>query len=105
MSYVVVVAVPQNVNSSVTDCTTVAWMANLFSWLQVNDHISAAITRGGYYPLTGVYYKRVIDGLGNIKCGGTRAFDSAYLIGEGVGIHSISDWIQGYNSNTFTQKV
>ena len=46
----------------------------------------------------------MMDGLGSIKCGGVRAFNSSYLIGEGTAINTVSDWIQGYNGNTFTQK-
>jgi hypothetical protein len=105
MTFVIVAATLQNVNSSQTECTTVASMANVFSWMQVNDHIAAAIARGGVFPLTTVYYKRTIDGLGSINCGGVRAFNSSYLIGEGTAVSTIADWIQGYNANTFTQKV
>jgi hypothetical protein len=104
MTFVVVVVTPQNVNSSLVECTTVASMADIFSWMQVNNHISTAIARGGSFTLTTVYYKRMIDGLGSIKCGGVRAFNSSYIIGEGTAINTISDWIQGYNGNTFTQK-
>lgn len=104
MTFVIVAATRQEFNSSVTDCTTVSSMADIFSWMQVNNQISTAIARGGAFTLTTVYYKRMIDGLGSIKCGGVRAFNSSYLIGEGTAINTVSDWIQGYNGNTFTQK-
>jgi hypothetical protein len=106
MAYVVVASVLRNVTTSDGDCTVIQELALFLSWTQVNSRAATAITTAKFFPLTILYYKRVIDQLGSIVCEGSRALGvTAYLIGQGSSLQSVNDWVQTYSSDTFVLKV
>jgi hypothetical protein len=106
MTYVVVASVLRNVTTSDGDCTVIQELALFLSWTQVNSRAATAITTAKFFPLTILYYKRVIDQLGSIVCEGSRALGvTAYLIGQGSSLQSVNDWVQTYSSDTFVLKV
>jgi hypothetical protein len=87
------------------DCTNVQELVKLLSWTMVNDRAASALASTGFFPLTIVYFKRAVDLVGRINCGGERALSAAYLIGQGTTLQAINDWVQAYSSNSFVLKV
>ncbi len=105
MAYVVVASVRSNFTPSDGDCTVIQSLVELLSWTQVNDRAASAITTAKFFPLTTPYLKRVIDRLGSVVCGGSRALgDTAFLIGQGSSLQSVNDWVQAYSSDKFVLK-
>jgi hypothetical protein len=105
MAYVVVASVRSSFTPSDGDCTVIQSLVVLLSWTQVNDRAASAITTAKFFPLTTPYFKRVIDQLGSVVCGGSRALgDTAFLIGQGSSLQSVNDWVQTYSSDEFVLK-
>jgi hypothetical protein len=106
MAYVVVASLLRTSVVSGDDCTAIEALVELLSWTQVNDRAATAVTAAKFFPLTILYYKRVIDQLGSVVCAGSRALGgTAFLIGQGTSLQSISDWVQSYSSDEFVLKV
>jgi hypothetical protein len=105
MAYVVVASLHSSFTPSDGDCTVIQSLVELLSWTQVNDRAASAITTAKFFPLTTPYFKRVIDRLGSVVCGGSRALgDTAFLIGQGSSLQSVNDWVQAYSSDKFVLK-
>jgi len=105
LSYAVMAVLLGNSTGYNGDCTNVQELVKLLSWTMVNDRAASALASTGFFPLTIVYFKRAVDLVGRINCGGERALSAAYLIGQGTTLQAINDWVQAYSSNSFVLKV
>ncbi len=82
MSFPVIATVYKS--SNVTDCGTIQNLLNFFSWAQTNPQVGVQANSLGYFALSIVYVKELIEQIDTILCNGQQALSTAYLIGSGA---------------------
>ncbi len=102
ISYASYVTLDRDINK--TDCSVVEELLLWLSWTQLNDLAMQTVSNWGYISLTNGWKRRLIDGIGLIKCRGKEVFSTAVLLGLGGPFAAYQQWASDYMSRKFKMK-